>query len=99
MRATESQDGMPSKHVQRFSAYRVGCRAKFGLVVNKCEELCSLMSGFGPDKDMEAQDLMARLTLDVVLQAGFGICSQYLGDLQPVPLMQELHYAMDESFR
>ena len=99
MCATQSQDQMPSKQMQRFLAYRVGCRARFGLVVDKCEELCSLMSRLGPDKDIEAQDLMARLTLDVVLQAGFGICSHYLGDLQPVPLMQELHYAMDESFR
>ena len=87
------------KQVQRFLLDRVGSRAKFGLVVDKCEQLCSLMSRFGPGKDMEAQDLMARLTLDVVLQAGFGIGSQYLRDLQPVPLMQELHYAMDESFR
>ena len=52
----------PASKCKRFSIYRVGCRAKFGLVVGKCEELCSLMSCFGPDKDMEAQDLMARLT-------------------------------------
>ena len=57
------------------------------------------MSRMGHDKDVEAQDLMARVTLDVVLQAGFGVRSKYLGDLQPVPLMQELHFAMDESFR
>lgn len=74
-------------------------RAKFGLVVDKCEEACALIARLGGVCDMEAQDLMARLTLDVVMQAGFGIGSQYLADLQPVPLLQELHYAMDESFR
>ena len=99
MCATHCQENMPSSQVQRSFTYRVGCRAKFGLVVDKCEELCSLMSRLGHDKDIEAQDLMARVTLDVVLQAGFGICSKYLEDMQPVPLMQELHYAMDESFR
>ena len=90
---------MLSIQVQHSQNYRVGCRAKFGLVVDKCEELCSLMSRMGHDKDVEAQDLMARVTLDVVLQAGFGVRAKYLGDLQPVPLMQELHFAMDESFR
>ena len=74
-------------------------RSKFGLVADKCEEACRLVTGLGPEADVEAQDLMARLTLDIILQAGFGMCSSYMSDLQPVPLLQELHYAMDESFR
>lgn len=53
----------------------------------------------GPGADVEAQDAMARLTLDVVLMAGFGIASNTIGDPKPVPLLTELHYAMDESFR
>lgn len=74
-------------------------RSKFGLVVDKCEEMCRLVSSLGQDKDIEAQDLMARLTLDIILQAGFGMRASYMSDLQSVPLLQELHYAMDESFR
>ena len=68
-------------------------------MIDKCEEMCRLISNLIHQKEVEAQDLMARLTLDVVLKAGFGISSSYMADLQPVPLLQELHYAMDESFR
>ena len=68
-------------------------------MVDKCEQACRLIARLGRQRDMEAQDLMARLTLDIVLRAGFGICSDYTADLQPVPLLQKLHYAMDESFR
>ena len=68
-------------------------------MVDKCEEMCCLVSSLGPQQDVEAQDLMARLTLDIILRAGFGMCASYMSDLQPVPLLQELHYAMDESFR
>ena len=67
--------------------------------MDKCEEMCRLVSSLGPQKDVEAQDLMARLTLDIILRAGFGMRASYMSDLQPVPLLQELHYAMDESFR
>ncbi len=75
------------------------CRSKFGLVVDKCEEMCRLVTSLGQEKDVEAQDLMARLTLDIVLRAGFGMRASYMSDLEPVPLLQELHYAMEESFR
>lgn len=68
-------------------------------MVDKCEEMCRLVSSLGQQKDIEAQDLMARLTLDIILQAGFGMRASYMSDLQPIPLLQELHYAMDESFR
>ena len=68
-------------------------------MVDKCEEMCRLVSSLGQDKDVEAQDLMARLTLDIILQAGFGMRASYISDLQPVPLLQELHYAMEDSFR
>ena len=74
-------------------------RSKFGLVVDKCEEMCRLVSSLGQQKEVEAQDLMARLTLDIILRAGFGMHASYMSDLQPVPLLQELHYAMEESFR
>ena len=68
-------------------------------MIDKCEEMCCLISKLGHQTEVEAQDLMARLTLDVVLKAGFKISSSYMADLHPVPLLQELHYAMDESFR
>ncbi len=74
-------------------------RGKFGLVVEKCLALCEWLEQRGPGVDVEAQDVMARLTLDVVLMAGFGIASNTLADPRPVPLLTELHYAMDESFR
>lgn len=75
------------------------CRSKFGLLVEKCLALCDWLEWVGPGTDVEAQDAMARLTLDVVLMAGFGITSNTIGDPAPVPLLTELHYAMDESFR
>jgi hypothetical protein len=75
-------------------------RGKFGLVVEKCLQLAKLLDVFGPAHDVEAQDIMARLTLDVVLISGFGIASDTLGSTdRAVPLLKELHYAMDESFR
>ncbi|KAK9915097.1 hypothetical protein WJX75_004696 [Coccomyxa subellipsoidea] len=74
-------------------------RSKFGLVVDKCLALADWLEQSGPNKDVEAQDLMARLTLDVVLMAGFGIASNTLTAPGPVPLLKELHFAMDESFR
>ena len=75
------------------------CRSKFGLLADKCLALCDWLEGMGPGTDVEVQDAMARLTLDVVLMAGFGIASNTIGDPEPVPLLTELHYAMDESFR
>ncbi|BDA43361.1 Cytochrome P450 4e2 [Coccomyxa sp. Obi] len=73
-------------------------KSKFGLVVEKCWALCDWLEQMGPGADVEAQDAMARLTLDVVLMAGFGIASNTIGDPAPVPLLTELHYAMDETF-
>lgn len=75
------------------------CRSKFNLVVEKCWALCDWVDHMGPGTEVEAQDAMARLTLDIVLRAGFGIASNTIGDRTPVPLLTELHYAMDESFR
>ncbi len=69
-------------------------------MVERCEALAALLGALGPERDVEAQDMMARLTLDVVLRAGFGIASDTLATYrEAVPLLQELHYAMDESFR
>ena len=68
-------------------------------MVDKCLALADWLEQSGPNKDVEAQDLMARLTLDVVLMAGFGIASNTLTAPGPVPLLKELHFAMDESFR
>jgi hypothetical protein len=77
----------------------IALRAKFGLVVAKCLMLVEHLEALGPGAEVEAQDMLARLTLDIVLMAGFGIGSSTIGDPQPVPLLKELHYAMDESFR
>jgi hypothetical protein len=68
-------------------------------VAEKCELLCNHLEQLGHLAEVEAQDMLARLTLDVVLMAGFGIHSSTIADPQPVPLLKELHYAMDESFR
>ena len=74
-------------------------REHFRMVIEKCMLLCNHIADLGHQIDVEAQDLLARLTLDTVLTAGFGIESNTLANPQPVPLLQELHYAMDESFR
>lgn len=67
--------------------------------MDQCLELAARLEQLGPEKDVEAQDLMARVTLDIVLMAGFGIVSNTLASPEPVPLLTELHYAMDEAFR
>lgn len=68
--------------------------------MGKCLALAGLLRALGPEHDVEAQNMMARVTLDVVLQAGFGLASDTLAaHREEVPLLAELHYAMDESFR
>lgn len=74
-------------------------RAKYGKIVEKCRLLCNELEKLGHQCEVDAQDMLARLTLDVILMAGFGLESNTIADHQSVPLLQELHYAMDESFR
>ena len=69
------------------------------IVVEKCLLLCDRLDKIWHHNELEAQDMLARLTLDVILVAGFGLESNTIAETEPVPLLQELHYAMDESFR
>lgn len=69
------------------------------MVVQQSLGLAERLRAFGPGRDIEVQDAMARVTLDVILTTGFDLPSNAVDLDAPCPLLEDMHFLMAETFR
>ncbi|EIE23073.1 cytochrome P450 [Coccomyxa subellipsoidea C-169] len=74
-------------------------RSKMPMVVQQSLGLAERLRAFGPGRDIEVQDAMARVTLDVILTTGFDLPSNAVDLDSPCPLLEDMHFLMAETFR
>lgn len=69
------------------------------MVVQQSLGLAERLRAYGPSRDVEVQDAMARITLDVILTTGFDLPSNAVDLDQPCPMLEDMHFLMAETFR
>lgn len=74
-------------------------RSKMPMVVQQSLGLAERLRAYGPSRDVEVQDAMARITLDVILTTGFDLPSNAVDLDQPCPMLEDMHFLMAETFR
>jgi hypothetical protein len=69
------------------------------MVVERSLGLVERLRAFGPLRDIEVQDAMARITLDVIMATGFDLHWDAVDLEKPCPLLEDMHFLMAETFR